>query len=184
MQFHNLQATDNDTNVKFEAYNVNGMNFITFKLFLESPPIISRSPTAAFPFLGQNVILSCRAKGRNLAFVWHLTPALEYQVTRTTATESYITIYNVRQNFRGYATVHNPAGNVTSDTARVVVRGPPEIVTFDPVTHVIVDQHAEVGVIATGADLVYTWYLNGEVRRPINSTRDSYFISRVTAVRS
>ncbi len=184
MQFHNLQAQDNEVDIKFEAYNANGVTSMTFQLVQETAPTFSRSPTAAFPFLGQNVVLSARARGRSLTFEWHLTPALDYEIIadRSTATDTYIMIKDVRQNFRAYVTVTNPAGSATSDTARVVVRGPPEIVTFDPVTYVVIDQHAEVRVVAVGNDPVYTWYLNGVVRRPVNSTSDSYFIPRVTSV--
>jgi hypothetical protein len=183
MQFHDLLAEDNDAEIKFEAYNANGVTSATFKLQLELPPTIARPPTAAFPFLYQNVVLSTRARGRNLSFEWHLTPALNYEfiADKTTATDSYIMIKDVRENFRAFVTVRNPAGSVTSDSARVVIRGPPDIVAFDPVTYVIIDQYAEVSVIATGADLAYTWYLNGVVRRPVNSTSDSYFIPRVTS---
>lgn len=184
MRFFNLQPEDNAAVVRFEAYNANGVTSTTFQLLQETPPTFARSPTAAFPFLGQTVVLSARARGRNLTFEWYLTPALDYEFIpdRTTATDSYIMIKDVRQNFRAYVTVSNPAGSATSDSARVVVRGPPDIVSYDPVTYVIIDQYAEVSVVATGADLVYTWYLNGVVRRPVNSTSDSYFIPRVTSV--
>jgi hypothetical protein len=157
------------------------MNSTTFTLLLDSPPTITRDPFDSFPYLGQDVVFSVRATGRRLQFDWDLTPELPFVVTRTTATESYITVSNVRGTFHVQATVSNPAGSVTSKTARIFIKGPPEIIIFPPVTNVIVDQHAAITAVATGDRLYYTWIINGMTRR-INGTSDTWVIPRVTEV--
>jgi hypothetical protein len=146
-------------------------------------PTITTQPTAQTVTAGQTATFTVAANGTApLTYQWYFNGAASGSNSPT------LTIANTTTSQNGepvYVTVTNSAGNVTSNTVKLMVNAEataPSITTQPTAQTVTAGQTATFTVAATGtAPLAYQWYLNGAASGTNSAT---YSIANTTTALS
>jgi pectin methylesterase-like acyl-CoA thioesterase len=177
----NYTATDSNPNphntFDFFTFRIGGNGFAqkwTFNRlkvdFNPAAPVITTQPAPASQTVsvGSTVNFSVGATGSQLSYQW-LKDGNPI-VGNATATTANLQLTNVQTTDSGTYTVRvsNSGGSVTSNPVNLTVTGgpvdPPPVITAQPQDTVVqVGQPASLSVTATGNDLSYQWFKNGNL---------------------
>ncbi len=171
--------TSNSPNTAFDyfAFRIGGTNFTRQVTFTElvvqyvpaAPVIVTQpQPSALTLQVGGNVTLSVGASGNALAYQWFKDGSPVS--ANSTATTPTLVLTNVQHADAGSYTVvvSNAGGSATSNAVTLKVSDtpvpPPPAITAAPAsTTVTQGQYTSLFVIASGNNLLYQWFKNGNV---------------------
>ena len=126
---------------------------------IAGPPQVTAHPDGVALFVGQALMLTLAATGKELSYQWRHegTPIAG-------ATSAALSIAAVAlADAGGYdCVVTNPAGSATSESAPVTVHGAPAITRHPTRVQLIEGTSYELVVEATGMSLSYQWHRDGE----------------------
>ena len=122
-------------------------------------PSIVTQPTDFEVWPDSNGNLSVSATGDRLTYQWYFNgEAIEG------ATSATLSFENIQTKSCGeyYCVITNPVGSVQTNTVVVSVKPAPSITTQPEKLGIFMNTNGSLSVSATGEELTYQWYFNGE----------------------
>jgi hypothetical protein len=149
---------------------------VTLVVTDETMPVIVTQPSDVSVLPGQNATFSIAASGQNLRYQWYRDSAAITGATAATFTLNNVSVADDSAVFS--CTVSNPAGSVISNNALLrVTTDPPFILSHPQSITVQAGRSAVFTVVASGINLSYQWYRNGQAIA--NATGTQYTITTV-----
>ena len=155
-------ASDNDAQFTVTVTNsVSNVASNAATLTVDVPPSVTTQPVSRAVNLGQTATFSVAATGAGtLTYQWKKNGTTISGATSASYTTPGTVASDNGASFT--ATVTGTSGNVTSNAARLTVKGPPSITTQPASMAVLAGQAATFSVTATGTGtLTYQWKKSG-----------------------